>query len=89
VTRIVFCLLLVAGCGGEDEPRRDSGPAVIDPEPDPDPDPQPNPEYPQEVHLFKRSRPMMGTIYEITVAGVPDDQASGPVQRAMNEIARL
>lgn len=42
-----------------------------------------------DVHLFKRSRPMMGTIFEITVAGATDERAAPPVQAALAEIQRL
>lgn len=42
-----------------------------------------------DVRLYKRSRPMMGTVFEITVAGATDEQAAAPVNRALDEIARL
>lgn len=75
VPALVLALLLAA-CG-ESAAHVDTGPA----EPDPPPvDP---------THLFKRSRALMGTIYEITVAGERDDHAAPVIQRALNEVARL
>lgn len=42
-----------------------------------------------DVRLFKRSRPLMGTIFQITVADVPDEQAEPAVRAALDEIARI
>ncbi len=50
---------------------------------------QPEPPRPSDVRLFKRSRPMMGTIFQITVAGEPEDRAEPAVRAALDEIARL
>ena len=43
----------------------------------------------QDVRLFKRSRPMMGTIFQITLAGETDSVAEPAVRAALDEIARL
>lgn len=42
-----------------------------------------------DVRLFKRSRPMMGTIFQITVTGETDARAEPAVRAALDEIARL
>lgn len=44
---------------------------------------------PPELTLVKRSRPMMGTIFEITVVGVDEATAAPAIERALDEIARL
>jgi len=43
----------------------------------------------EDVRLFKRSRPMMGTVYEITVAGESDAVAGPAIEAALDEISRL
>ncbi len=42
-----------------------------------------------EVHLVTRERPIMGTVFRITVAGMGDAQAEPLIERALDEIARL
>jgi len=69
-------------CGDDDRP--DTGPVSPVPERETEPPPPPD-----DVRLFKRSRPMMGTIFQITVAGVPEDRAEPAVRAALEEIARL
>lgn len=71
-------------CSGDaaSQPTQDRGSGPTRPQP-------PVPPRNGDVHLFKRSRPMMGTIYEITVAGETDERAAPAVQAALAEIARL
>lgn len=75
-------------CSGDAASQPTQGPA-----PGPNVGPTPTPPTPTapngDVHLFKRSRPMMGTIYEITVAGETDAHAAPAVQAALAEIQRL
>ncbi len=47
------------------------------------------PHDPNDVRLYKASRPMMGTIFQITVAGEPDSTAAPAVEAALDEIERL
>jgi FAD:protein FMN transferase len=42
-----------------------------------------------EVRLVQRSRALMGTIYQITVASMDEAQAAPLIERALDEIARL
>lgn len=42
-----------------------------------------------EVMLVRRSRPIMSTIFQITVAGMPEAQAGPLIERALDEIERL
>jgi thiamine biosynthesis lipoprotein len=58
-------------------------------DPEPTAEPEPAREPASDVRLFKRSRPIMGTIFQITVAGETDDQAEPAVRAALDEIARL
>lgn len=44
---------------------------------------------PGDVRLLKRSRPLMGTIFEITVAGESDQDAAPAIEAALDEIERL
>ena len=65
-----------------------------EPSPTDEAPPPAGPERPAEppradVRLFKRSRPIMGTVFEITVADAREDVAGPAVERALDEIARL
>lgn len=42
-----------------------------------------------DVRLVRRSRAIMGTVFQITVAGMPEEQAAPLIERALDEIARL
>jgi len=70
----------VVACGDDDEPERVEEVGVGEDD---------GAERPPDVRLFKRSRPLMGTIFQITVAGVPDERAEPAVRAALDEIARL
>ena len=76
---VALCACGFLACEDEPEPevREVAAPAEEEPAPSAD------------VRLFKRSRPMMGTIFQITVAGVPEAQAEPAVRAALDEIARL
>jgi thiamine biosynthesis lipoprotein len=85
----VFALLstvLVAACQDCQDPRpvEDGVSEVVPTAP-----PEETAPDPSEVRLFKRSRPMMGTIFQITVAGEPDSTAAPAVEAALDEIERL
>jgi len=88
--RATLCALLLAsglpaaGCGDDDEREQPR----LEPEPDEEED-RPEPEPARDVRLFKRSRPMMGTIFQITVAGETDERAEPAVRAALDEIARI
>lgn len=58
-------------------------------EPPPEPTKAPTKGSGDDVRLFTRSRPMMGTIFQITVAGDTDEHAEPAVRAALDEIARL
>lgn len=81
VTLFLSLLLALAGCGQERPPS-----AASDPRPAAAKVATPASTTP---HLFKRSRPIMSTIYEITVVGERDEVAAPAVTAAFNEIARL
>ena len=74
---VVFLPTLLA-CGN-DEPPGQHGRA--------EEAPRPRPVAPDR--LFKRSRPMMGTIFIVSVAGIGDDEAEPVVGAALEEIGRL
>jgi len=42
-----------------------------------------------EVELVRRSRPIMGTVFTLTVAGMPERQAGPLLEHALDEISRL
>lgn len=74
---ILSTALALGACGGEER---------IEPEPV---DEEPRTPPPEDVRLYTQSRPMMGTIFEITVAGATEERAAPVVRRALDEIARL
>jgi thiamine biosynthesis lipoprotein len=75
----VLCAALAGPACGDD--RSPDPPRSVDEQP---PDPPP-----EDVRLYKQSRAMMGTIFEITVAGATEERAAPVVRRALDEIARL
>lgn len=77
------CASSLAACG-EERAREDAGAPR-----DPSKSTPPEPPRGGDVRLFKRSRPMMGTIFEITVAGSTDELAEPAVRAALDEIQRL
>jgi len=83
---IAFALTTVTACQDCQDPRPvEDGLDEIVPTAAPDPPP----EDVNDVRLFKRSRPMMGTIFQITVAGESDGDAEPAVEAALDEIGRL
>ena len=70
--------ILLVGCSNDE---RDTAKASA-------PTPAP-PAAEEKVPIFKRSRPMMGTVFEISVADVAPALASKAVNAALDEIARL
>lgn len=82
---IAVALALLAGaCSEPTEPvarPRDPAPPAEGPREAPVPT--------DEVTLVRRSRAIMGTVFEITVAGMPEAQAGPLMERALDEIARL
>ncbi len=80
----LFAALLAGACSEPTEPvarPRDPAPRAEEPREEPLP--------PAEVTLVRRSRAIMGTVFEITVAGMPEAQAGPLMERALGEIARL
>ncbi len=43
----------------------------------------------EEVELVRRSRPIMGTVFTLTIAGMPERQAGPLLEHALDEIGRL
>lgn len=70
---LLTMMLALAGCGDDDAREPQAAPA---------------PEAPIEIPLVQRSRPMMGTIYQISVVA-PEAQAEPAIDAAFQEIARL
>ncbi len=82
---------VLAACSGEaPEPsssaRRDP-PRVSSRAPDPPASPPTAPAG--DVELVRGHRPLMGTVYQITVAGMPEAEARPLIERALDEIERL
>lgn len=63
---------------------REGSPAAADPPTAATPSPAP-----ADAELFTRSRPLMGTVYRISVVGVSAERAEPAVRAALDEIARL
>lgn len=82
-----FFLALAAGIAFAAIACRDEAPAAADPPRTGSPSPATA--APAEVELFTRSRPMMGTIFRISVAGVAPERAEPAIHAALDEIARL
>lgn len=79
----VLLLALVASCsGGEVEPSS-SRPASRERAQEEPPRPA------AEVQLVTRQRPIMGTVFRISVAGLDEERAGPLIERALDEIARL
>jgi thiamine biosynthesis lipoprotein len=78
--------LVVTSCGDDDANARAEEIVPEVPEPV---NVEPHPADGNDVRLYKMSRPIMGTIFEITVAGETDDHAEPAVRAALDEIARL
>lgn len=62
----------------------DPEPARVDREPPPREEPRP-----AAPELVQRSRPAMGTVYSISVAGMSEEEADPLIRRALDEIDRL
>lgn len=95
-----LCLSLasaIAGCDAEDNHQSARGTSTAATETrsepqEPSPTTKPTPsQLPAEnaLPLLKRSRPMMGTIFQITVSGASEAQAYPAMDAALQEIARL
>lgn len=79
----MWLAVMLAACSGSgDEPRRRPEPAQA-------PRTAPTSPSSDEVELVRRSRPMMGTVFQVTVAGMPEAHAGPLIENALNEIARL
>lgn len=82
--------LVALACSPPAEPR--PTPPEVQPEApsEPPPEAQP-PRTPQaaEVRLVSRSRSMMGTVFSVSVAGMPEPEAAAAISLALDEIARL
>lgn len=76
----LVAILATAAC----EPRRDDGPHH-----EATPTLTPPPASDNDVRLFTRSRALMGTVFELTIAGAHDDVAEAGIRAAFDEIARL
>lgn len=88
--RIRLCLLLalaLIGCG-DDEPQLRpvelEGPTPATSEEEAEPEDEVDPDA-----LVQRSRPIMGTVFQISVGGMPEGQAAPLIGRALDEIERL
>lgn len=78
--------LALAGCSGSREERE----APLRPEPPRSASASRTvEEASREPELVQRSRAMMGTVFQITVAGMPEAQAAPLIEHALSEIARL
>jgi thiamine biosynthesis lipoprotein len=84
IKRLAIALSMIA-CGEPEPAPIDRAPAIEEPEVEAPAEPQP----PQEPELVRRSRPMMGTVFAITVAGMPEERADPLIRRALDEIDRL
>jgi thiamine biosynthesis lipoprotein len=86
-TVLLFAAVGLAACSGEaPEPtaaQREPAPARPRREARPEPPPS------GEVELVRGQRALMGTVYQITVAGMPEAEARPLIERALDEIARL
>jgi len=76
--------LALPACDDEPELR----PVELDDPAPPEP-PAPEEPAPDPEALVQRSRPVMGTVFQISVAGMPEAQAAPLIGRALDEIERL
>ncbi|MGE0790197.1 MAG: FAD:protein FMN transferase [Sandaracinaceae bacterium] len=82
---LVAIAIALVGCSGSSSNEQELQPVEI---PSPPPEPEP-PTAPAEPILVQRSRPIMGTVFQVTVLGMPEEQAEPLIYRALDEIDRL
>ncbi|HJL19046.1 MAG TPA: FAD:protein FMN transferase [Sandaracinaceae bacterium LLY-WYZ-13_1] len=92
----LLCALAAPGCDDEPELREvDLGHQTADEAPEPgDGDAEEEADETEEpagdeVRLVQRSRPIMGTVFQVSVAGMPEAEAGPLIGRALDEIERL
>ncbi len=83
IASVLACLALACS-----EPSEPSAPPREHARPE-QPEPRPTAPPPSEVRLVRRSRAIMGTVFEVTVAGMSEEEAGPLIERALDEIARL
>lgn len=84
--RILLTLLLLVGCSDDGDEEDLSPVDIVEPPPRPEPE---EPEEPEEPVMVRRSRPIMGTVFQVTVLGMPEAEAAPLIDRALDEIDRL
>ncbi len=82
---LAVALALTACDEPEDEPLQ---PVVID-EPAPPPTTALDPEEPAEPVMVRGSRAIMGTVFQVTTVGLPEEEAEPIIERALDEMDRL
>lgn len=89
---LLACLAgLLVGCDDEPELREVEIGGSTDPSPRAEPPREPDEATAPdgEVRLVQRSRPIMGTVFQVSVAGMSEAEADPLIARALDEIERL
>ena len=88
-TALLFAAASCSGRHGEEQLQPVELDEPTPPRPAPEPEPSEEPPEDQGPRMVQRSRPIMGTVFQITVAGMDEDEADPLIARALDEIERL
>lgn len=88
---LCLALALSTACGGDEDDHLQPV-ELSDPVPsreDTDDEPEEEPPAPSEDSLVSRERSLMGTVFQVSTFGMPEEQAGPLLERALDEIERL